>query len=142
HSGSSDSATITIGKASSTTTAVGASFTYDGSTHTGGSATVSGAGTVTGSATLSYTGDQVNAGSYTVTASYAGDANHLGSSDSATVTIGKASSTTLAQGDSFTYDGSAHQGGSASVRGAGPVTGRAVLSYSGDRVNAGSYTLT
>src|SRR5438876_9210794 len=99
------------------------SFTYDGIIHTGGSALVSGAGVVTGSPVLSYSGDQVNAGSYTVTATYAGDANPFGSSDSATVTIGKATSTTTATGDSFTYDGMTHSGGSATVSGAGVVTG-------------------
>ena len=116
---------ITIGQASSTTTATGASFTYDGTTHTGGSAVVSGAGAVTGSAVLSYTGDQIDAGSYTVIATYAGDANHTGSSNSATITIGQASSTTTATGASFTYDGTAHTGGSAVVSGAGTVTGSA-----------------
>src|SRR4029077_6183410 len=119
HTGSSDSATITIDKASSTTTATGDSFTYDGSTHTGGSAVVSGAGVVTGSAVLSYSGDQVNAGSYTVTAPHAVHANHFGSTDSATIVIGKATSTTTATGDSFTYDGTTHTGGSAVVSGAG-----------------------
>src|SRR5207247_760496 len=104
HTGSTGSATITIGKASSTTTVSGDSFTYDGTTHTGGSAVVSGAGTVTGSAVLSYTGDQVDFGTYTVTATYAGDVNHTGSSDSTTISIAKASSTTVATGDSFTYD--------------------------------------
>ena len=79
HTGSADSTDFTIAKASSTTTATGDSFTYDGTTHTGGSAMVSGAGIVTGSAVLSYTGDQVNAGTYTVIATYAGDANHFGS---------------------------------------------------------------
>src|SRR4029077_6395310 len=115
---------------------------YDGSTHTGGSAVVSGAGTVTGSAVLSYSGDQVNAGSYTVTATYAGDVNHTGSVGTATISIGQASSTTVATGGSVIYDGSTHTGGSAVVSGAGTVTGNAVLSYSGDQVNAGSYTVT
>ena len=141
HTGSSDSATITIGQAASTTTATGASFTYDGTTHTGGSAVVSGAGVVTGSAVLSYTGDQVNFGSYTVTATFAGDLNHTGSSDSATISIAKASSTTKGTGDAFTYDGTTHTGGSAVVSGVGVITGNAVLSYSGDQVDAGSYTV-
>src|SRR5262249_22664817 len=93
-------------------------------------------------AVLSYSGDQVNAGSYTVTASYAGDANHLGSSDSATIVIARAASTVVATGDSFVYDGTAHAGGSAVVSGPGVLSGSAVLSYSGDQVNAGSYTVT
>ena len=142
HTGSSNSATITIGKATSSVTTTGAAFTYDGTTHTGGSAVVSGAGIVTGSAVLSYTGDQIDAGSYTVIATYAGDANHTGSSNSATITIGKASSTTTATGAAFTYDGTTHTGGSALVSGAGIVTGSAVLSYTGDQIDAGSYTVT
>ena len=142
HTGSSNSASITIGQASSSVTATGGNFTYDGTTHTGGSAVVSGAGVVTGSAVLSYTGDQIDAGSYTVTATYAGDANHTGSSNSATITIGKASSTTTATGAAFTYDGTTHTGGTAVVSGAGTVTGSAVLSYTGDQIDAGSYTVT
>ena len=55
-------------------------------------------------------------------------------SDTATISIAKASSTTTATGDSFTYDGTTHTGGSAVVSGAGVVTGSAVLSYSGDQV--------
>src|SRR5205823_2707915 len=138
HTGSSDTATITIDKATSTTTATGDEFTYDATTHTGGSAVVSGAGVVTGSAVLSYSGDQIDAGTYTVIATYAGDANHTGSSDTATITIDKASSTTTATGDEFTYDGSTHTGGSAVVSGAGVVTGSAVLSYSGDQIDTGT----
>src|SRR5262249_34328591 len=69
-----DAVAITINKAASATTTVGAGpFTYDGTSHAGGSGTVSGAGVVTGGATLSYSGDQVNAGTYYVTAHYAGD---------------------------------------------------------------------
>src|SRR5262249_7965707 len=141
HTGSSDSATITIAKASSTTVATGDSFIYNGSTHTGGSAVVSGAGIVTGSAGLSYSGDQINACSYTVTATYAGDANHTGSSDSATITIAKASSTTVATGDSFIYNGSTHTGGSAVVSGARIFPTRPFSDLSGDQINAGSYTV-
>src|SRR5439155_20660916 len=132
--------TVSIGKAASTMHATGDSFTYDGNTHTGGSASVSGAGIVTGSAVLSYSGDQVNAGTYTVTATYAGDANHIGSTDSSTVSIGKAASTTHATGDSFTYDGNAHTGGARNGAGEGEVAGRGGLGYSDHQVDADSYT--
>lgn len=72
-------------------TVTGGTFTYDGTTHSGGSAVVSGAGIVTGSAVLSYSGDQVNAGTYYVTAHYAGDANHTASDGAAVaITITKA----------------------------------------------------
>jgi hypothetical protein len=141
----SGTAAITIDKAPSTTTTVGAGpFTYDGTTHSGGSGTVAGAGTVTGSATVTYSGDQVNAGSYTVTAHYAGDTNHTASDGAAvTITINKASSTTTTVGAGpFTYDGTTHAGGSGTVAGAGTVTGSATVTYFGDQVNAGSYTVT
>src|SRR5437764_14493958 len=103
-------------QASSSVKAAGGSFVYDGTAHAGGSAGVSGAGVIdANAAVLSYTGDQVDAGSYTVVATYAGDANHTGSTGSATVAVAKASSTTTATGATFTYDGTAHAGGSAAV---------------------------
>ena len=137
--------TITINKATSSTTTVGAGpFTYDGTTHTGGSGTVTGAGTITGSATLSYTGNQISAGSYSVTAHYAGDANHTASDGaSVTNTINKATSNTTTVGAGpFTYDATTHTGGSGTVSGAGTITGSATLSYAGNQISAGSYTVT
>src|SRR6185369_12632674 len=105
----SNTQSVTIAKAASTTTTVGAGpFVYDGTTHAGGSGTVTGAGGLSTSATsLTYTGDQVNAGSYYVTAHYAGDANHLPSDGKpAAITINKATSTTTTVGAApFTYDG-------------------------------------
>jgi hypothetical protein len=80
-----------------------------------------------------------------VTAHYAGDANH-DASDGATVAvvINKASSTTTTVGDGpFTYDGTAHAGGSGTVTGAGGLTTSATsLTYTGDQVNAGTYDVT
>jgi uncharacterized repeat protein (TIGR03803 family) len=88
HTGRSGTVTFDILKAASVVTVTGGTSIYDGDTHTGGSAVVSGVGTgITQKVTWSYTGDQVNAGAYTATATYAGDANHLGSSASATMTI-------------------------------------------------------
>jgi hypothetical protein len=144
HAGSSGTANFVVLKASSTTVATGGTFTYDGSTHRGGSAVVTGAGTITGSATLAYSGDRVDAGSYTVIAIYAGDANHLGSSGSATITIGKASTTTTTVGAApFTYTGTTHNGGSGTVTGAGGLITRATsLTYTGDQIDAGTYYVT
>ena len=130
----SNTQSVTIAKATSTTTTVGAGpFVYTGSAQTGGSGTVTGAGTITGSATLTYTGDQINAGTYYVTAHYAGDANHFGSDGAAVaIVINKASSTTTTVGDGpFTYDGTTHTGGSGTVTGAGVITGSATRDLHG-----------
>ena len=139
--------TVTVNKASSATTTLGAGpFVYDDATHTGGSGAVTGAGGLSTDATsLSYSGDQVNAGTYYVTAHYAGDANHEASDGEAVaITINKASSatTTLGAGP-FVYDGTTQTGGSATVTGAGGLSTDATsLSYSGDQVNAGTYYVT
>src|SRR5262249_14377802 len=88
---------FTIGKASSTTTTVGAGpFTYTGTAQVGGSGTVAGAGGLSTSATsLIYsansdgtgTADEIDAGTYYVTAHYDGDTNHFGSDGSAVAII-------------------------------------------------------
>ncbi len=137
--------TITINKATSATTTIGAGpFTYDGSTQSGGSGTAAGAGVLTGSTTLTYSGEQVNAGTYTVTAHYAGDGNHAASDGApVTITINRATSATTTIGAGpFTYDGSTQSGGSGTVAGAGIVTGSTTLTYLGDQINAGTYTVT
>jgi Galactose oxidase, central domain len=141
----SNTQSVTIAKATSTTTTVGAGpFMYDGTTHSGGSGTVTGAGTITGSATVTYTGDQINVGTYFVTAHYAGDANHEASDgEPVGIEITKAPSTTTTVGAGpFVYTGSVQTGGSGTVTGAGTITGSATVTYTGDQVNAGTYYVT
>ena len=137
--------TDSIGKASSTTTTVGAGpFTYTGSAQVGGSGTVTGAGGLSTSATsLTYsanangtgTADQTDAGTYYVTAHYAGDANHMASDGAAVaIVIGQASSTTTTVGAGpFTYTGSAQVGGSGTVTGARPQHQRHLADLLGQR---------
>ena len=140
----SGTADIVIAKASSSVTATGGSFTYDGTTHTGGSATVSGAGVVTGSPVLSYSGDQINAGAYTVIATYAGDENHTGSSDTALINIDKADQTISWSNPAAITYGAALSGTQLNASVAGVVGGTAPggLVYSppiGTVLNAGDH---
>jgi hypothetical protein len=104
HSGSNDSKTFTIDKASSTTTVTcGAGpFTYTAAAQTPCTANVTGAGGLNQSATVNYT-NNVNAGTATASASYAGDANHNGSSDSKNFTINKAPLSVTADNKSMIY---------------------------------------
>jgi hypothetical protein len=105
----SDTETLAIAKAASTTTVSGGgTFTYDGSAH---AATVS----VTGVGGLNLTPDPeyscgtapINVAETPCTASYtyAGDANHEGSSDSTEITITKAAATVSLSDLSHVYDG-------------------------------------
>jgi hypothetical protein len=109
HHGSSGSETFTIEKAPSTVTVnCGAGpFTYNGSPQTPCSATVTGVGGLNHSLTVSYA-DNVGAGTATASASYAGDANHLGDSNSRTFTIDKATPTINLTWTGWTFDGAAH----------------------------------
>src|SRR5207245_1080803 len=108
HDGSSDSKHFTIDKASSSTVVTcPPSVTYSGSALTPCTASVSGAGRLSQALTVSYSGN-TNAGTATASASYAGDANHLGSGDSATFTIDKADAVCAVAGYKVTYDGSPH----------------------------------
>jgi len=116
--------TITIQKATSSTTTVGAGpFTYDGTTHAGGSGTVTGAGGLsTGATSLTYSGSQINAGSYTVTAHYAGDANHTASDGAAVGITINAAATTFSRLSSLTKSyGVTHIILTGGVSAAGPV---------------------
>src|SRR5438876_11558601 len=110
HLGSTGTGSFSIGQAASTTTVScpAGPYTYDGTAHTPCSATVTGAGGLSLAPTPSYSGN-TNAGTATASYTFSGDANHTGSSDSKTFTIGQASSTTVVSFEAgpYTYRGSA-----------------------------------
>src|SRR5262249_29933897 len=130
---------ITIDKASSTTTVTGGTFGYDGDPH-GATVSVTGVGGLSLSPAASYTGGcsaaPVNVAdtdpvACTASYSYSGDANHDGSSDSDTILITKAASTTTVTGGSFVYDGNPH-GATVSVTGAGGLNLSPAPTYLGN----------
>ena len=85
HFGSSEVATAAITPAPTTTTV---SFGAGPFVFTGSAFTATAAVSPSGAASIAYSGDCVNAGSTcTATASYAGDPNHTGSSDFASIAI-------------------------------------------------------
>ncbi|MBP8882103.1 MAG: hypothetical protein KBG77_13490, partial [Dermatophilaceae bacterium] len=142
HDGSTGSATFTIDKAGSTVTVTCSAgpFVYTGEAHTPCTATVTGAGGLSQSVPVSYT-DNTGAGTATASASYDGDANHLGSSDSKTFEIAKASSSvTVSCPESVTYTGSAQEPCSATVGGIGMGVTQDVTWIYTDNVNAGTAT--
>ena len=111
--GSSGNATLTVSKASSTTTVTVSDAVYDGGPH-GGTANVTGAGGLSQSLTVSYSGRNgttygpstippTSAGDYTASASYAEDANHNSSNDSKNYSITKKSATWTTNDASKTY---------------------------------------
>jgi hypothetical protein len=124
HTGSSDSKTFTIGKASSVTvvSCPAGPFTYDGTAQTPCSVSVTGIGglSLTPSATYS---NNTNAGTATASYAFAGDANHMASNDSKTFDIKKASSsTTVSCPASATFTGSALEPCTATATGAGSLS--------------------
>src|SRR5207244_2099333 len=113
------------------------SVNFTGSALTPCTASVSGVGGLSQALTVSYT-ENTNAGTATASASYAGDANHLGSSDSATFTIDKASSSTVVScPTNVTFTGSPLTPCTASVSGAGGLSQTLTVSYS-ENTNAGT----
>src|SRR5204862_7215537 len=107
HDGSSGSSTFAISKApSSVKVTCPATQTYTGSALAPCTASVSGVGGLNQSLSVDYTSN-TNAGTANASASFAGDANHDGSSDSATFTIEKAASTVTVRcpSDPLTYTG-------------------------------------
>src|SRR5215213_2243174 len=105
----SNSGTLTIDKAASTTTVTctPGPFTYNGSAHTPCSAKVTGPGGLNLTPDVVYA-NNVNAGQASASYTYDETANYLGSSDSKTFTIDKANATVNVNGYTGVYDGNAH----------------------------------
>src|SRR5207253_2328006 len=130
---------LTIKQASSTTKVTGGTFTFDGSAHAA-SVLVTGVGGLSLTPSPNYSGGclaaPIHVAETTPTActasySFAGDGDHTGSNDSATIVITPAASlTTVSGGGSFVFDGSAHAA-SVLVTGAGGLSLTPSPSYSG-----------
>jgi len=129
-----------IDKASSTVTVnCPASETYTGAALEPCAASYTGAGGLSGTLTPTYM-DNVNVGTAHASATYGGDANHDGSSNSATFEITKASSTvTVTCPPSATYTGAALTPCSAVVTGAGSLNESLSVTYT-NNTNAGTAT--
>ncbi|HEY5329305.1 MAG TPA: MBG domain-containing protein [Acidobacteriaceae bacterium] len=84
-----------------------ATVPYAGAAQTPCTATVTAAGSLSQSVPVSYTGN-VNVGTAQASATFAGDANHTGSSNTATFNITPAWLTATAGSYSGTYDGNTH----------------------------------
>ena len=137
---SSATGNLHVNKASSTTTVTfeAGPYTYRGTAFTA-TAAVTGVGGLNQPVTVSYSGDCLNvtvANGCTATANFAGDANHNGSSDSKSITIEKASSTTTVtfEAGPYTYRGTAFTA-TAAVTGVGGLNQPVTVSYSGDCLN-------
>ncbi len=140
HLGSTDSKSITITKASSTTvvTFEAGPYVYRATAFTA-TATVTGVGGLNQSVAVVYSGDCTNVtvdNGCTATATYAGDPNHLGSTDSKSITITKASSTTVVtfEAGPYVYHATAFTA-TATVTGVGGLNQSVPVVYSGDCTN-------
>src|SRR5438105_4137897 len=130
---------VIIPAAALTTVLGGGRFAFDGSAHAA-SVLVTGAGSLSLTPSPSYSGGcsaapihvaQTTPTACTASYSYAGDGDHTGSNDSATIVITPAASlTTVSGAGSFVFDGSAHAA-SVLVTGAGSLRLTPSPSYSG-----------
>src|SRR5205807_402691 len=129
---------LTIKQASSTTKVTGGTFTFDGSAHAA-SVLVTGVGGLSLTPSPNYSGGcsaapidvaQTTPTACTASYSFAGDGDHTGSNDSATIVITPAASLTKVTGGTFPFDGSAHAA-SVLVTGAGSLSLTPSPSYSG-----------
>ena len=140
HEGSSDTKSITIARADSTTTVTFESgpYVYRGTAFTA-TASVTGVGGLGSSLPVVYGGDctnVTNASGCSATATFAGDQNHNGSTDSKSITITKASSTTAVTFETgpYTYRSTSFTA-TAIVTGVGGLNSPVAVSYTGDCTN-------
>jgi hypothetical protein len=143
HEGSSDTKSVTITKADSTTTVTFESgpYVYRGTAFTA-TASVTGIGGLGSMLPIVYSGDctsVTNANGCTATATFAGDQNHNGSNGAKSITITKASSTTVVTFETapYTYRASAFTA-TAKVTGIGGLDSSVPVTYSGDCTNVTS----
>jgi hypothetical protein len=140
HLGSSDSKSITITPAPSTTTVTCpvAHLTYTGLPQTPCTAMVTGIGGLSQSLTVSYT-NNTNAGTAGASASFPGDTNHLPSSGSSSFIIDQAPSTTTVTCPvaHLTYTGLPQTPCTAMVTGVGGLSQSLIVSYT-NNTNAGT----
>src|SRR5437899_2761775 len=132
HAGSNNAAGFAISKASSSVavSCPAADQPYTGSAQTPCTASYATADGDRKSVVPGYS-NKVNVGAAAARASNAGDGNHAGSNNAASIAISKASSTTLLSGaGSFAYNGLAH-GATANATGAGALNQAVSVAYSG-----------
>ena len=129
-----------VNQASSTTAVAfeAGPYTYRGTAFTA-TANVTGVGGLNQAVAVVYSGDCTNVTSMngcTATANFAGDANHTSSSDTKSITIEKASSTTAVafEAGPYTYRGTAFTA-TANVTGVGGLNQAVAVVYSGDCTN-------
>jgi hypothetical protein len=140
----STSGTVTdiIKQASSSVTVIGGTFVYDTSPHpaTASASTTVGSLAAPVAVTITYSGTCSSApttvpdgSSCTATGTYAGDGNHAGSFNTATITISKAPSSVSVTGGTFIYDGAAHAATGLASTAVGTLTNPAsvAITYSG-----------
>jgi len=129
-----------ISKATPTVHVADVNTTYDGNPHPAAGSVTGVSGADLGASTIAYNPGgstaPVNAGSYAVTASYPGSGNYEAASANATVTIAKASSTTVVTFEvgPYIYRGNAFTA-TAMATGAGGLNQPLTPSYSGDCIN-------
>ena len=134
---------IIIGKATTATvvTINGGPFTYTSLAQTPATVSVSGAGGLSLTPTAVYA-NNVNAGMATASYSYAGDANHFGSNNGQTFSIGKATATFTVTPYTVTYDGGPHTAAVSTITGVNGETGATVgtITLNTTHTAAGAYS--